>query len=154
MELTEAKLTSIAELPRAEIRAAILGLQAGLLQSEHSTDLAFFPVRHTFAPGCYAREMTIPEGQVIIGKIHRHAHVNVISAGRVRVLSEFGIEELQAPCTFTSQPGIKRVVLALENTVWTTIHVTDETDLEKIEKYVIADDYSDIEIVAESRRIE
>lgn len=154
MELTVASLNSIAELPREEIRTAIFGLQDALLQADNRTDLACFPVRHTFAPGCYAREMTIPEGQAIIGKIHRHAHVNVISLGRARVLSEFGVEELQAPCTFTSQPGIKRVVLALEDTVWTTIHVTDETDLEKIEAHVIASDYSDIEIVAESRRLE
>jgi len=82
--------------------------------------------------------MTIPAGGLIIGKIHRHAHVNTISKGRVLVVTEFGKHEIIAPCTFISEPGTKRVVLAQEDTVWTTYHPTEETDLEKIEAHVIA----------------
>lgn len=153
MDLVQSNLRSIAEMPREDIRAAIFAMQGTLLSSDDQTDLEYFPVRHTFAPGCYAREMTIPEGQVIIGKIHRHAHVNVISLGRAWVLSEFGLEVKEAPCTFTSQPGIKRVVYALETTVWTTIHVTDETDLEKIEAEIIVPDHTAIELTTEYRRL-
>jgi hypothetical protein len=47
---------------------------------------------------------------------------------------------MTAPYTFVSEVGTKRVVHALEETIWTTVHVTDETDLEKIEDYVIAKD--------------
>jgi hypothetical protein len=36
-------------------------------------------------------------------------------------------------------------VYALEDTVWTTIHITEETDLDKIEDYVIAKDYAALE---------
>ena len=153
MDLVQSNLRNIAEMPREEIRAAIVRMQGSIVESGETTDLEYFPVRHVFAPGCYAREMTIPEGQVIFGKIHRHAHVNVISLGRVMVLSEFGLECREAPCTFTSQPGIKRVVYALESTVWTTLHVTDETDLAKIEEEIIVPDYSMIEVQAEYRRI-
>lgn len=152
MDLIEVGMRSIAARSAVEIREAIFGLQEHLLTLEGSTDLSYFPVQHHFAPGSYAREMTLPEGSVIIGKIHRHAHVNVISAGRVRVLTEFGMEELSAPCTFVSQPGTKRVVHALENTVWTTIHVTNSTDLAEIEKEIIAEQYSDIEVEATFRR--
>lgn len=96
------------------------------------------PVTHHFAPGLYAREIFIPAGTVIVGKIHRHAHVNTISKGKVVVATEFGLQELQAPVTFVSQPGIKRAVVAQEDTIWTTYHPTDETDLGKIEAHVIA----------------
>lgn len=102
------------------------------------------PVRHIFAPGVYLREMTIPKGTIIIGKIHRHAHPNIISAGKVRVVTETGSHELTAPHTFVSEVGTKRVVYALEDTIWTTVHVTDETDLEKIEEHVIAKSYDDL----------
>lgn len=154
MDLVEAKLQSLAELPREGIRAAIMELQEYLLaNTADTTDLAYFPVQHKFAPGSYAREMTIPEKQIILGKIHRHAHINVISKGSVVVLSEFGLQRMQAPCTFVSEPGIKRVVYAVETTVWTTVHVTNETDLEKIEAEVIAEAYSDIEVQADFRRI-
>lgn len=99
------------------------------------------PVRHIFAPGVYLREITLPKGSVVIGKIHRHAHPNIISKGKVRVVTETGSYELTAPHTFISEIGTKRVVYAMEETIWTTVHVTDETDLQKIEEHVIAKDY-------------
>lgn len=42
---------------------------------------------------------------------------------------------------FTSTPGTKRAVWPLEDSLWTTCHVTEETDLEKIEDHVIAKSY-------------
>lgn len=104
-----------------------------------------FPVRHHFAPGLYAREMTLPKGGVIVGKIHRHAHVNTISKGRVWVVTEFAKEELVGPVTFVSIPGSKRVVVAQEETIWTTYHPTTETDLARIEEQVIAPSYEALE---------
>lgn len=103
------------------------------------------PLKHHFAPGLYAREIFIPAGILIIGKIHRHSHVNTISKGKVVVATEFGLEELTAPHSFVSQPGVKRSVLALEDTIWTTYHPTDETDLDKIEEYVIAPSFEDFD---------
>ncbi len=103
-------------------------------------------VNHHFAPGNYAREILIQAGTLVIGKIHKHAHVNVISKGRVSVATEDGVEELEAPITFISQPGTKRAVLALEDTIWTTIHPTESLDIESIEREVIANSYEDYEV--------
>lgn len=47
-----------------------------------------------------------------------------------------------------SAPGTKRAVIALEDTTWITVHVTNETDLEKIEDYVIAKTYDDPVLLA------
>ncbi len=105
------------------------------------------PVKHIFAPGVYAREMNLPKGLFLIGKIHKHAHLNFISKGKLRVLSESGPVELTAPCTFVSEVGTKRIVYAVEDSVWTTVHVTDETDLEKIEDYVIAKNYDELDAI-------
>ena len=80
----------------------------------------------------------MPAGHVVVGKIHRHAHVNTISRGRVVVATEFGTQELVAPCTFVSLPGTKRAVAVQEDTIWTTYHPTNETDLSVIEASVIA----------------
>lgn len=102
------------------------------------------PVKHIFAPGAYAREIRLPKGSFVIGKIHKHAHLNFITKGRVRVLTESGPVEMEAPYTFVSEVGTKRMVYAVEETIWTTVHVTDETDLDKIEDYVIAKDYDEM----------
>ena len=129
----------------SDFRRNVMALQDFMLGMDQKMDLdKECPVRHIFAPGAYAREMTIPKGTVIIGKIHKHAHLNFISAGKVRVVTEHGSHELTAPHTFVSEVGTKRVVYALEETIWTTVHVTNETDLEKIEDYVIAKSFDDL----------
>lgn len=102
------------------------------------------PVRHFFAPGSYTREITMPARIIVVGKIHKHAHVNLISKGRVRVFTEqAGEEVLVAPCTFVSHAYTQRVVWVEEETVWTTFHVTDKTDLAEIERDLIAEDFEE-----------
>jgi hypothetical protein len=90
------------------------------------------PVRHYFAQGMYAREMTIPAGVVVTGAVHRHEHLCTISKGRISVSTDEGIKVLFAPCTIVSKAGAKRVGYAIEETVWTTYHATNETDLDKL----------------------
>lgn len=126
-------------------REAILRLQDAIISEGRDVGPASCPVKHHFAPGSYGREMTLPAGLVVVGKIHKHAHINVISKGRVQVFTEQeGVLELAAPCTFVSSPGTKRVVHVLEETVWTTVHVTDKTDLAEIEREVIATDFMEV----------
>ena len=126
-------------------REAILRLQDAIIGEGRDVGPASCPVKHHFAPGSYGREMTLPAGMVVVGKIHKHAHINVISKGRVQVFTEQdGVLELAAPYTFVSSPGTKRVVHVLEETVWTTVHVTDKTDLAEIEREVIATDFSEV----------
>jgi SET domain len=88
------------------------------------------PVRHYFAPGMAAREMTIPAGVVITGAVHRHEHLCTVSKGRIVVSTDDGMKELTAPCTIVSKAGAKRVGYAIEETVWTTYHATRETDID------------------------
>ena len=127
-------------------REAILRLQDAIISEGRDVGPASCPVKHHFAPGSYGREMTLPAGLVVVGKIHKHAHINVISKGRVQVFTEQeGVLELAAPRTFVSSPGTKRVVHVLEETVWTTVHVTDKTDLAEIEREVIATDFMEVE---------
>jgi hypothetical protein len=96
------------------------------------------PVRHWFAPGMYAREVTIPAGACVTGKIHKYPHLNIISAGDISVLTEEGVKRIQAPFTLLSPAGVKRVGFAHTDTVWTTIHASIETDLAKLEEHFIA----------------
>lgn len=104
------------------------------------------PLTHKYAPGVYVREIFIPKGMVVVGKIHKHDHPNFLMKGEVIVYTEFGgTERLKAPLSMISKAGTKRVVAALEDTVWITVHATCETDLEKIEDHVIAKSYEEFE---------
>jgi len=93
---------------------------------------------HHFAPGVYARELRIDAGILLTGKIHRTRHLNIVSKGRIAVWSEAtGPMIVEAPAAFVSDPGTRRVGFAYEDTVWTTIHPTDETDLTRLEELLI-----------------
>jgi hypothetical protein len=130
----------------AKARASIMALQDMMLRLPEQVT---YQVRHYFSDGWYMREITIPAHQVVVGKIHKHAHQNCISAGLVRVFTEAGYDEMAAPFMFVSEPGTKRVVLTLEDTVWTTYHhnPTNTRDLAAIEAAVIASDYKELDNV-------
>lgn len=130
----------------AQARQKIMDLQnamgAGI--SDGSLQEIEFPITHYFAPGLYIREMFIPAGSAVVGKIHKHAHFNDISKGRVRVFTEFGFDIYEAPCRFVSEAGTKRCVMAETDTVWTTFHPTDKTDPDEIVEDVTAKDYDEL----------
>lgn len=106
--------------------------------------------RHIMADGLYAREITIPRGVLMTGKIHKRGHLNFISKGAITVLTEDGIEFLKAPAVIRSRPGTKRVGFAHEETVWTTVHATNETDLEKIEEELVTMSYEDVALLEDA----
>ena len=105
------------------------------------------PLKHTFSDGIYVREIFMPAGTVCVGKIHRHDHPNFLMKGRVTVVTEEGgIQELQAPLSMISPAGTQRAVYVHEDTIWITVHLNpdNETDLKKIEDFVIAKTYDDL----------
>lgn len=100
------------------------------------------PLKHYFAPGVYLREIFMPAGAIVIGKIHKTEHFNIIQQGRLLIFDEDGAKELVAPCTFVSKPGVQKVLYIEEDTVWSTVHITEERDLEKLEAALIEPDDS------------
>ena len=109
------------------------------------------PVRHFFSPGVYAREISVPKGAVITGKIHKFSQLNILSKGVMAVMTEDGIKRVEAPFTIVSPPGTKRIAYAYDDCVWTTIHGTDETDLDTIEEHFIAQD--EAEYIAHCKKL-
>lgn len=91
--------------------------------------------RHFFAPGMYMRELVVPSGMLMVGKIHKHAHFLMVLKGKAEVISEFGRMVVEAGHLSVSPAGVKRVVLALEDTQFVTVHVNknDSQDLQIIE---------------------
>ena len=141
-----------------KIRTDIFNLQDALTAEIASGNIkeAELPLTHTFTDGVYARQMFLPAGTFVIGKIHKHEHFNFISKGLVHVLTKEGLKILQGPCTMVSPSGVKRAVYVIEDTIWTTIHAnpTNETDLEKIEGFTIAKNYEELDSLEEVKKLE
>lgn len=129
-------LNSLSE-SRLEARGKIFALEDEI-KKHPQLDL---PPVHHFSKGLYARELFIPKGTILVGKIHRYQSLNIVSMGDITVLTELGAKRVKAPYTVVAPPGTKRVGYAHEDTVWTTIHATDETDLDKIEEELILTNY-------------
>ena len=99
------------------------------------------PVRHHFAPGIYAREMTIPAGTVVTGAVHKTDNLVVVSMGRLKIVTPDGTREVAAGETLLCKAGMKNAVYALEDSRWTNIlaNPDNETDTDiLVEKYVEA----------------
>ncbi len=92
------------------------------------------PVRHYFAPGLYAREITIPQGVTLTGAIHKQQNLAILSKGRLLLATEHGPVEISAPCTLPVTVGAKNAALALEESVWTNFFPNPDniTDIDKL----------------------
>lgn len=98
--------------------------------------------KHYFADGMYCRELTQPAGSLVVGKVHLREHFFILTSGSLRVVNENGIRDLEAPCVMVSNPGTKRVILAVTHAVYVNVHRTSETDIDKIEEELIEPDVS------------
>jgi quercetin dioxygenase-like cupin family protein len=97
------------------------------------------PITEYFSEGVYARELFIPKGAVLTGKIHKFTNLNIMISGEISVSTEDGMQRIKAPFVIVSPPGTKRVAYAHEDTRWITVHGTSETDVSKIEQHFVAD---------------
>jgi hypothetical protein len=102
------------------------------------------PLKHSFGDGLYIREITMPKGMLVTSKIHKTTHPYFVVSGDVSVQTDKGIVRIKGPCWGITQAGTKRLLYLHEETVWVTVHATQETDLEKIEEQLIAKDTKEL----------
>jgi len=102
------------------------------------------PLKHTFVDGAYIREITMPAGMLLTSKIHKKVHPYFVLKGDVSVLTEEGVVRIKAPFQGITPAGTKRLLYIHEETVWTTVHVTESKDLDEIEEEIIAKTFDDV----------
>ena len=149
-------------LEKVAFREKILSAQAqmmGLIADGAAPDTldecalthTYTPIHEEYGCGTYARQMFIPKGTVLIGKIHRHPCLNFVMQGRIVVTTENGPKLIEAPCHFMSEAGMKRAGYAEEDTVWVTVHMTKftgEENLDKMEDELIAPTFEDMGLIS------
>jgi hypothetical protein len=98
-------------------------------------DAADFPTFHRFTPGLYSRTVFLRAGESAVSRVHKTEHQFVLTQGVVKVWEPGkGWSVVQSPYYGVTKPGDRRLVVAASNSVWTTWHATDKTDLAEIEK--------------------
>jgi hypothetical protein len=126
---------------RPVTRALIQEFEAAMrkLPPKLQVDPSSFTVRHHFAPGIYMRELHIPATMITTGKIHKYACLSILAKGRRSTLVDNQIVTVEAPHIHLSPPGMKRVSYTHEDSVWITVHTTNLTDVNEIERELVCD---------------
>jgi hypothetical protein len=135
-------------------RDEIMKLQQSISDAPGAMFDDCFPLTHNFAKGLYVRQITVPANVFVVTKIHKYSHAAFLLKGAVSVMEEDGPRYIKAPASFITKAGTKRLVFHHEETIWTTVHATEETDLEKIEAEIIAKDFDELDNVVEVDSIE
>ena len=119
-----------------QIRTSIMELEGLLLHgfatgavtnNEDQTAL-----KHLFTPtdddyGCstYSRELFMPAGMVVVGKLHKKPHLTFLMSGTMLVVSEDGgTKRLKGPLSFVSPAGVKRAFYIEEDSTLVCVHLT------------------------------
>ena len=106
-----------------------------------------FPLKHSFADGIYIRQMSMKKDSVVVGAIHNHLHAWFLLTGKILVITEETEEEFISPCYVVSTPGVKRVICAVEESIFVNIHKnpSNTQDLNKLEAEIVSKNYKEYE---------
>jgi len=125
-------------LVRKEANAAIDRLEIAMLERLPPVSC---PLKHDYGYHLYVRKIIMPAGSKVTSKIHKHRHPFFILFGKVKVWKDDGKgwEIIEAPFDGMTEPGTRRILDVLEDTVWITVHYnpTNTQDLNELEDWII-----------------
>jgi hypothetical protein len=90
--------------------------------------------RQILAPGVYIQATYVPKGIKLYSKPMTQDHIVILAMGKLGVEAD-GIKTVyQAPAHYTI-PAMTRIpVVTLEDSAWYCVHVTEETDLQRLKE--------------------
>ena len=103
------------------------------------------PVTHYQIDGVYVRSMFIPAGTVLTGAIHKTECISILAQGTIRIATEVDSVRVSAPHVSVSQAGVKRLGYTETDVTFITVHRTDGTSIEEIEKELVAQSFEEYE---------
>jgi len=107
------------------------------------------PLEEYSSDGCYARMIFIKAGTALVGAIHTDEWINIVSRGKIRIVTEEGsriIDATERPQVFISPAGVKRAGFVLEDTWWMSFRASDATDDESARKKHTVSSYEDLQL--------
>jgi quercetin dioxygenase-like cupin family protein len=96
------------------------------------------PIEHYQIDGVYARSMFIPAGTILTGKIHNFESIAILAKGRIRITNGTESYIISEGHIMVDKPGVKRLGYAETDVIFITVHRTDNTEIEAIEKELVS----------------
>lgn len=104
------------------------------------------PPTHRFINGMYMREITIPKGTLLTGRIHKFDHFDVMLSGDISVSSDDGtVKRLTGINIMEGKAGKKRAGYAHEDTRWITVHASPVRDGDEMYEFLTVGTFEELE---------
>ena len=97
-------------------------------------DTDIITVNHYFSEGVCVREMIVPAGALVIGASHKTKHLTTLVKGSMQIRLGNESKLVEAPATFESLAGSRKVGLAYTDCVVHNVFPTNSKDVEEIER--------------------
>lgn len=124
-----------------EERIARLGLALKNLKSSYD-----LPVEHIKAAGLYGRMVVMKAGDCVVSRVHKYEHITIALSGSCTVVEVDGTERLvTGPDVWVTKPGTQRALLIHEDTIWMTVHATEEEDVEQMFDRLTCDNFAEFD---------
>ena len=106
-----------------------------------------FPLKHSFSEGVYIREMFMPQGGLVIGKLYKISHTWFLLSGDLEVATDEGSEYYIGPCYVNAPEGTKRVLHAVSDVIFVNVYPNPDniTDTDKLEEILTCSSYKKYE---------
>lgn len=107
------------------------------LMLEH--DQVEIPAVESYKNGLYSREITIPAGTLLTGRVWLDDYIDIMVSGHIVVATADGVKELKGYNVCDGAAGRKRAGYAVEDTKWITVHKACESDtLDTLSRFSMA----------------
>jgi hypothetical protein len=114
-----------------------------ILERHFDNILDTFELINTVVGNLYLRELVIPAGCAIVGKVHLRDHVSLCISGDITVLTADGMKRVVSGYNETTFAGLKRLGYAHKVTRWLTVHdigeMTEPKTISNIESFLFGD---------------
>ncbi|AUR93153.1 coil containing protein [Vibrio phage 1.184.A._10N.286.49.A5] len=135
-------VAAVSSVDIAERRGKINALEVAMLQEEQVP----IDVNHRFNGGIYAREITIPKGTLLTGRIHKFDHFDIMLSGDISVSTDTGeVKRLTGLNIMEGKAGKKRAGYAHEDTHWITFHCAEERNPEEMYEFLTCGSFEELE---------
>jgi hypothetical protein len=125
-----------------QLESSMLAMNTDLVAKGNSD---MFPLKHSFSEGVYIREMFMQKTGVVIGKLYKISHTWFLLEGEITVATDEGVNAYIAPCYVYAPEGTKRVIYAVEDSVFVNVYPNPEniTDIATLEDMLTCKSYEE-----------
>lgn len=135
-------IASVCSASRAERRAKLAEL-AGRMLALPGEPLEL-PVKHHFHGYTYMRELFMPAGVMLVGRIHLFDHLEILVSGDITLSTDADAPQRVTGYTVRNgHAGKQRAIYAHEDSVFMTVHSAEEQEPEAMYDYLTCGSYAE-----------